>query len=451
MHTQGMRSSNLPRPVLHALRSWECSDPRVVGYDRRSLRTDTSVSLAAQRAEILQVVARVAGARHDPARDWYFDDDVTATGHRTRNGWDALLAAIAGDGYDAIVTYEWERLTRNWSEAMQLVDFLRSHRVEVFSVRQPYLSLYGELSNLTIAFLADGAERESRTISERATSRHRLRAAHGAWRSSRIPFGMTTAMRPSPIEGRSAEIPVLIPDRTTDWHDGQSPAQIVEQIVGEVLNGATISQLCRQLNADGIPSPGRGLWRHGSLYRLLHNAHLAGMTIYRGEIVRNADGAPVSAGQAVLTPDTWTKLQDTLYERGSGDDGRSRRHHLALLARLVFCDHCRSLMTPSASNKRRRTGTYRCTTIDRESGRCPGNTISRASLEALIVGWYLTGMKPLPIEASKEPADVARSWWDDLSPNAQQTQIRNRLRAIWIRKATARQFNPARVVRIDTC
>ena len=103
------------------------------------------------------------------------------------------------------------------------------------------------------------AEYEKAKIAERYRRGKLFRARAGEITTWKAPYGYRRIARNEATGPAHLEI-------------YEPEAVVVRRIFTERVGGTTIRQICRQLNADAVPSPtGRPTWGHSTLSRLLRN------------------------------------------------------------------------------------------------------------------------------------------------------------------------------------
>ena len=363
------------------------SEPRLAVYERRSQATDTSVSMARQRKETERLI-QIKDGRYDRATDWHYDDDVSARGGKYRPGLEKLLRLVMEGRYDGIVVYEIARLLRNVREARIVRDIFTEAGCDVYSVREPYLSLYGPAA-FGWDMLVSTAAGESQTISDRITSFIELVQPMGAVRGP-ISFGLVPADSDKYVEGRKAPLRMPVPDEQPRAEYGDhSPAELLRDAADRFLAGESLSVIVGTWNRAGYPSPRGTVWTRQSLRKTLLSpsmvgyAHKAGVLYdVTGQLLtpdRQADedddtAEPLRVGPGVLTDATWHALRAKLTP---GTQRRARTD--SLLRGLLRCGRCGSGM---GRNGKAYVCTYRY-----ESGQtgCAGNAIHGERTDQLVL------------------------------------------------------------------
>jgi site-specific DNA recombinase len=287
-------------------------------------------------------------------------------------------------------------------------------------------------SHAIIAFLAEQARSEARTIAWRVETWHEGRRLKGLWATNH-PYGYLV------IDGK------LVP------HPEQTP--IVRRMVAEFRSGRSLVKIAKGLNADGIPSPANSKiaeaqaegrqstrspssWGESSVSSVLRNPALAGWQRHNGKTVVGPDGEPVSFGESILSPGEHAGLLAEMDRRtatirktggkwreagekaggarwpkvgGKTGGGRPARYLLTGMARCLSCNSSMRGQPAHGPN----AACYRCGSIGH--GRpCPARaTIRMEDADAEVIRQLRTRLAVL--EPDDPILDAIAERWRDLT------------------------------------
>lgn len=253
------------------------------------------------------------------------------------------------------------------------------------------------------------AEKERQKIRERVTRGQRARAERDGLPLSgpTAPYGYRWVYE-TRADGRQ---------RKTRLEEDPTAAPIVRRIFQEVANGATLGEVARGLDADGIPTPSQvrpntirkpiaTQWARSTVHKMIANLYYAGAAqAYRWQAVkrkvrspltgraitkrmqikRTEPGVPLPAENvpALVTADEWRAVQEQL-ARNKQDAGRNTTYPKDQLLRagIAVCGYCgRSMQVKhlSPNPRRREVGAYVCAArYDWPKSRCEGGSPSVA-------------------------------------------------------------------------
>ncbi|GAA3638598.1 recombinase family protein [Streptomyces chitinivorans] len=313
-----------------------------------------------------------------------------------REGFREILDQI--HGIDVVVARSLDRYSRHVSHFANLVELLDSHGTTLADVagQCDLTSPYGRfVVTLMVAF----AQLERETIQGRILrSRQQLRS-NGQWLGGAAPYGFRIVP-----DGRGGKQLDLDP-RT---------APILRRVVKRVIEGHTLSAEVDRLNAEGIlspadwrkaqrgqlppPAPGYSAWSYSPLYEHLRSPVLRGYRVQgkRSErrVVRDSEGQPIRVGPPLVDDETWARLQAAL-DRAASTPRRPRKK-ASLLLHVAYCAVCTDdalyFNSREYGNGKRRD-VYGCMAARsravRETGPCPGTTVTAARLEETVESWLL--------------------------------------------------------------
>jgi site-specific DNA recombinase len=244
---------------------------------------------------------------------------VSASRRRARPGFERLLKGMATGEFSAIVCYDISRLMRRLDDTARLIDLAEQHGIDVETVAGG-VDLSSGHGRGVAGVLGAVAAMETQTMSERHRSRKAQARRDGQMRGGgHRGYGFTS--------NKSG----IVPDE----------AAVIQQVTKRVLAGESPSKVSREMNRDGLRTPGGGFWTLNQLLRTLRRPALAGLVTYRGQVVRDDHGDPVPGewGQ-ILTVAEYEELQIALAARKRSPVpgwSTNRKHLLSGLARCGLC------------------------------------------------------------------------------------------------------------------
>ncbi len=371
---------------------------RAVIACRLSRDADDSTSIATQEAD---------GRDFCRLRGWdvvavTYDVGVSgATRPEDRPGFGVILGNLPF--VDVVVGRSLDRFSRNTSHFATLVETLDKGGTTLADVngQVDLTSAYGRfVTTIMVAF----AQMEREVIQSRILrSRAELRRA-GRWLGGAAPYGYRIV--PDGLGGKRLEV-----DETS--------AAVLRKVIARVTSGVTLSQEVDRLNREGVLSPldyrralrgelpplapGYSAWTYSPLHEHLRSDVLRGVRVVGKRkdrrIVRDASGAPVRVGPALIDDAAFFALQKVL-DAASVDPQRPRRK-ATLLLHVAWCPNCdETLYYNSRQYGETRRDVYACRAVRekrlRDDGTCPGVTATAKNLEAHVEEWLLTNLGPIP-------------------------------------------------------
>jgi site-specific DNA recombinase len=260
--------------------------------------------------------------------------DPTAAG-KYRPGYEEALRLIDGHAVDVVLCWKWDRFIREPMDLEYLIPRFDKAGVR-FAEADGIIDLGTDSGRLAARILVAVAKAEQERKAERQKLANEAAAVAGKPRlGTPRPFGYCA-------------------DRVTrHLAEGQAVAEACQALLG----GGTVSGIMREWTAAGLhPAQSKtGRWTRQSIRTILLNPRIAGLSVYRGEIVGTGQWEPLVAEE------TWRAV------RGILDDPARKppRGVRTLLGGLALCP-CGNVVTGQPSH----TGhhVYRCAPPGRDSG-----------------------------------------------------------------------------------
>jgi site-specific DNA recombinase len=239
------------------------------------------------------------------AAEVYEDNDLSASKGKRRPRYEQMLADCESGHRDGILVLNVDRLTRNLPEFATFMAWREQHGVAFATTEGDNSETSSGRQVLGIkAVLAQG---EAERISERVVKALEQRAQRGK------PHGGG--------------------DRTYGYaSDGavlDDEAAVIRECAERVLSGDSLRSVVNDLNARGVRTAGRrkakgangepSAWVSSTLRRMLSNPRLAGLVVYKGQVLRDVE----TTWDAILTVQQHEALVRIFYvRRGTGVGGQ---------------------------------------------------------------------------------------------------------------------------------
>jgi site-specific DNA recombinase len=270
------------------------------------------------------------------------DNDVSASGKRTRPGFEEALRAIADGEADALVAWALDRLTRNRRDTVRLIETCEKQGATISLVRGSDIDTGTPSGRLVADLLAATARAEIDTKSDRQRRATEQAALDGRRVGGRRPFGYDAdglTVRPGEAQAIRDGYDALL-----------SGVPLARIAAGWNRRGLTTAQSGWKGDRRGVPSP----WAAYSVRMVLRNPRNAGLRQHRAEIVGTAVWPPI------VTEDIWRAAMALLDDPGRRNSPRSAQ---ALLTGLALCGVCdKAGATVHRGRTRSGAATYRCRT-----------------------------------------------------------------------------------------
>jgi site-specific DNA recombinase len=237
---------------------------RVALYARVS--TERQAERGTIGSQLEQLRGHIAAAGHELVGEYV--DDGHSGARLNRPGLDGLRDAAEAGLFEQVWCLSPDRLARAYAYQVLVLDELVRFGVTVRFTDAPDLAANDPQAVLLTQVQGVIAEYEKAKIAERYRRGKLFRARSGeitTWRTAygyrRMPRSATTG--------------------PAHWEIYEPEAAVVRRIFHDRASGLTVREICRQLNADRVPSPsGKPTWGHSTLCRLLRNEAYIGRVYF---------------------------------------------------------------------------------------------------------------------------------------------------------------------------
>ena len=283
-----------------------------------------------------------------------------------RDGYQALLAAVASGDVAAIAVYDLSRLARNARLMLDLRHELESRQIPLLVANLPGANFDGAAGRFMFGQLCLAAQLQRDLDSERMTGMQRRLFEDGRHRGH-DPFGYRSLRDPAGGLVHPRQL-VVVPDE----------AAVVRRVWQE-LGQHSIAEVAAILNREGVPHAGP--WTRDAVKDILRRGR-----VYLGFVVekRGRDERP-GCHQPILSEPEYRRTMAAIAARTRVGNKPKPFRHYALRGLLVCA--CGTRMRGEAKVQR---GTvrryYRCPAIGCLARRCPADLVEDAVLGNIAMG-----------------------------------------------------------------
>ncbi|GAA5136834.1 recombinase family protein [Alloalcanivorax gelatiniphagus] len=340
---------------------------KVLLYARLSVTTDESVSIERQ----LESGRKTAEARGWEVVGEYVDDGVSASRVKPedRVGWRAVLAHEGR--LDAVIVWKIDRLARRVLDFLHADESLQERGAGIVAVEDP-IDMTTPQGRAFAVMLSVFAELEAATISARVKAAREAILKTGRRAGGRPPFGFMNIDNPAGPGVVLAHDPERI--------------EFVREMTARAMAGDSLYSISRWLEAEGVVPRARAgkadpaRWHDASVEAVLRAPSVAGLTAFRGDLLRDRDGLPVvDESVAILSTAERRQMLATLDAAKLPGTRPQARKSSALLGGIVRCGSCDGLMYRATAGGKYRQ--YRC----QQKGCRQPVGIARDALEEYVV------------------------------------------------------------------
>jgi site-specific DNA recombinase len=368
-------------------------------YTRKSSDEGLEQEFNSLHAQREACEAYIASQRHE---GWnglaaHYDDGGFSGGTMDRPALQRLLGDIRAGKVDVVVVYKIDRLTRSLFDFAKIVEAFDAKGVSFVSVTQAF-NTTTSMGRLTLNVLLSFAQFEREVTSERIRDKIVASKKKGMWMGGAVPLGYDAINRKLKVNAEEAQT-----------------VRLLFTLYLKLGSVRALQAECHRLGLktkertllDGRRIGGKAL-SHGHLYLILSNRLYIGRIPHRGCSYEGEH-------DAIITPETWDKVQAQLAANAGRQRGRTNSKHPSLLAGLLFTkegvsftpSHAvnhgrryryyveRSLLTPETAKREKvgRQGTASGDGFQSKGWRLPAHQIEQLVLKQVVA--FLRGRGPL--------------------------------------------------------
>ena len=274
--------------------------------------------------------------------------------------------------FKEILVWKFSRFTRKREHAVAFKSMLRRRGIRVVSItEQADDTPTGKLLEAIIESLD---EFYSENLAQEVVRGMREAATRGFWMTTYAPYGYKRVYVQDGIKKR----PKLELNPPAD--------AVVKRIFDMVLQGKSILDVTKTLNAEGIPTTNGKKWLKTTIHTMLDNEAYTGTLVWGAKA---KDGAPPvrveNAHPAIVSKRDFQQARKLLASRAPRKMNPRRASSPYLLSGLVKCETCGKAMTAAEAKSGRYTYYICHSLLKRGKGTCETPRLNAKSFEKLIV------------------------------------------------------------------
>ena len=332
-------------------------------------RQDVDLSVAAQLRAL-----RDYAEKHDHLVAREYVDEAESGRIADRPQFQKMLdeAAKPEAPFKEILVWKFSRFTRKREHAVAFKSMLRRRGVRVVSITEQADDTPS--GKLLEAIIESIDEFYSENLAQEVTRGMREAASRGFWMSAYAPYGY----RRVHVQDGTKKRPKLEFDPPAD--------AMVRRIFDMILQGKSILDITKTLNAEGIPTVNGKKWLRTTIQTMLANEAYTGAVVWGASA---KDGAPPvrveDTHPAIISKQEFQKVKRLLKSRAPKQANPRRVSSPYLLSGILKCETCDRAMSASEAKSGKYTYYVCHALLKRGSGTCKTPRLNAKSFEKLIV------------------------------------------------------------------
>lgn len=379
-----MRMSVIPaRPRTQTPQN-ETVKLRVAAYCRVS--TDDEEQLTSYEAQVDHYSSYIKKNSEWEFAGIYADEAISGTNTKKRTDFNRLIDDCMAGKIDYIITKSVSRFARNTLDCLEYTRKLKEKNIPVFFEKENIISTDSK-GELMLTIIASIAQEESRSTSANVKMGFAYRFQRGEMQINHNRF-----MGYTKDENKKL---VIVPEE----------AEIVKRIYREYLEGASLLEIGRGLEADEIlTAANKPRWRPETIKKILQNEKYIGDALLqktytvdfltKKRVVNNGHVPQYyleGCHEAIIPRELYMQVQEELVRRANlktGKDGSKRVYSSKYaLSSIVFCGECGDIYRRVHWNNRgKKSVVWRCVgRLEDKDSHCGSPTIHEEDLQDAVL------------------------------------------------------------------
>lgn len=323
--------------------------------------------------------------------EWEFagifaDDGISGTNTKNRDEFNRMIDECMAGKIDMVITKSISRFARNTLDCLQYIRKLKDKNVAVYFEKENINTLDAK-GEIMLTIMASLAQQESQSLSQN------------------VKMGIQYRYQQGEIQVNHNRFLGYTKDENKNLVIDPEGAEIVKRIYREYLEGASLLQIARGLEEDGIlTAAGKAKWRPETLKKILQNEKYIGDALLQKTYtvdflskkrVKNNGIVPQyyveNSHESIIPRDLFMQVQEEMVRRTNIRSGKSSKKRVYsskyALSSIVYCGQCGDIYRRIHWNNRGyKSIVWRCVSRLEEKGSdCTSPTVNEETLQAAVV------------------------------------------------------------------
>lgn len=370
--------------VGNTIRAQEKPKLRVAAYCRVS--TDSDEQATSYEAQVEHYTQFIKKNSEWELAGIFADDGISGTNTKKREEFNRMIEECMVGNIDMIITKSISRFARNTLDCLKFIRELKEKNIPVFFEKEN-INTMDSKGEVLLTIMASLAQQESQSLSQNVKLGLQYRYQNGEVQVNHNRFlGYT-----KDEEGNLVIDPV--------------EAEVVKRIYCEYLEGASLAQIGKSLEVDGIlTAAGKAKWRPETLKKILQNEKYIGDALLQKTYtvdfltkkrVKNNGIVPQyyveNNHEAIIPRNLYMQVKEEMVRRGNLHSGENRKKRVYsskyALSSIVYCPRCGDIYRRiSWNNRGKHSFVWRCVSrVEHGPSKCDAPTIQESDLQNAVV------------------------------------------------------------------
>lgn len=394
--------------VGNTIKAQEKPKLRVAAYCRVS--TDSDEQATSYEAQVEHYTQFIQKNSEWELAGIFADDGISGTNTKKRGEFNRMIEECMAGNIDMLITKSISRFARNTLDCLKFIRELKEKNIQVFFEKEN-INTMDSKGEVLLTIMASLAQQESQSLSQNVKLGLQYRYQNGEVQVNHNRFlGYT-----KDEDGNLVIDPV--------------EAEVVKRIYYEYLEGASLAQIGKSLEGDGIlTAAGKARWRPETLKKILQNEKYIGDALLQKTYtvdfltkkrVKNNGIVPQyyveNSHEAIIPRDLYMQVQEEMVRRANLHSGANRKKRVYsskyALSSIVYCPKCGDIYRRIAWNNRgKHSMVWRCVSrVEHGPGCCDAPTVQETELQEAVlksINMALGGKDDMLVTLEKNIASV---------------------------------------------
>ena len=316
----------------------------------------------------------------------FADDGITGTNTKKRDEFNRMIEECMAGSIDMIITKSISRFARNTLDCLKYIRQLKDKNIAVFFEKEN-INTMDSKGEIMLTIMASIAQQESQSLSQN------------------VKLGIQYRYQQGEVQVNHKRFLGYTKDENKQLVIDPEGAEVVKRIYREYLEGASLLQIARGLEADGILTvAGKAKWRPETLKKILQNEKYIGDALLQKTYtvdflskkrVKNNGIVPQyyveNSHEPIIPRELFMQVQEEMVRRANlrgGKDGKKRVYSSKYaLSSIVYCGQCGDIYRRVHWNNRGyKSIVWRCVSrLEEKGSECTAPTINEETLQTAVV------------------------------------------------------------------
>ena len=316
----------------------------------------------------------------------FADDGITGTNTKKREEFNRMIEECMAGKIDMIITKSISRFARNTLDCLKYIRQLKDKNIAVFFEKEN-INTMDSKGEVLLTIMASLAQQESQSLSQN------------------VKLGIQYRYQQGEVQVNHKRFLGYTKDENKQLVIDPEGAEVVKRIYREYLEGASLLQIARGLEADDIlTAAGKSKWRPETLKKILQNEKYIGDALLQKTYtvdflskkrVKNNGIVPQyyveNSHEPIIPRDLFMQVQEEMVRRANlrGGKGGKKRVYSSkyALSSIVYCGHCGDIYRRVHWNNRGyKSIVWRCVSrLEEKGSECTASTINEEILQTAVV------------------------------------------------------------------